>query len=100
MTGMEQYIIVYSKYIITLFMLLYCVLAFVGPFSAGWRGHKLDNIQGILIFLIQFVAFFDYLCGRRGMWIICFSMPYHRSSFFLHDDILHGIYGHQQAAGK
>lgn len=32
MTGMEQYIIVYSKYIITLFMLLYCVLAFVGPF--------------------------------------------------------------------
>ena len=52
MTGMEQYIIVYSKYIITLFMLLYCVLAFCRTFSAGWRGHKLDNIQGILIFLI------------------------------------------------
>ena len=56
MTGMEQYIIVYSKYIITLFMLLYCVLAFCRTFSAGWRGHKLDNIQGILIFLIQFIA--------------------------------------------
>lgn len=54
---MEQYIIVYSKYIITLFMLLYCVLAFCRTFSAGWRGHKLDNIQGILIFLIQFIAF-------------------------------------------
>lgn len=78
---MEQYIIVYSKYIITLFMLLYCVLAFCRTFSAGWRGHKLDNIQGILIFLIQFIAFLT-ICVEKGMWIICFSMPYHRSSFF------------------
>ena len=65
MTGMEQYIIVYSKYIITLFMLLYCVLAFCRTFSAGWRGHKLDNIQGILIFLIQFIAFLT-ICVEKG----------------------------------
>lgn len=62
---MEQYIIVYSKYIITLFMLLYCVLAFCRTFSAGWRGHKLDNIQGILIFLIQFIAFLT-ICVEKG----------------------------------
>ena len=91
---MEQYIIVYSKYIITLFMLLYCVLAFCRTFSAGWRGHKLDNIQGILIFLIQFIAFLT-ICVEKGD--LCHITDRH---FFLHDDILHGIYGHQQAADK
>ena len=37
---MEQYIIVYSRYIITLFMVLYSVLAFIRIFSRGKQGRK------------------------------------------------------------
>ena len=68
---MEQYIIVYSRYIITLFMVLYSVLAFIRIFSRGKQGRKkapfsgLDNVQSILIFLIQFAAFLT-ICVEKG----------------------------------
>lgn len=38
---MEQYIIVYSKYIITLFMILYTVLSFFSGILHGNRPEKI-----------------------------------------------------------
>ena len=54
---MEQYIIVYSKYIITLFMILYTVLSFFRVFCTETGRKKYDNLQSAFIFVIQFAAF-------------------------------------------
>ena len=62
---MEQYIIVYSKYIITLFMILYTVLSFFRVFCTETGRKKYDNLQSAFIFVIQFAAFLT-ICVEKG----------------------------------
>ena len=62
---MEQYIIVYSKYIITLFLILYTVLSFFRVFCTETGRKKYDNLQSAFIFVIQFAAFLT-ICVEKG----------------------------------
>ena len=62
---MEQYIIVYSRYVIAVLMAVYTVLALVRAFRKGLDERRLDNGASALIFLIQFVAFLT-ICVETG----------------------------------
>ena len=72
---MEQYIIVYSRYAVTLFMLLYALLSLYRVSAGGRPGSRYvyrsgerracDNLMSVLIFLIQFIVFLT-ICVEKG----------------------------------
>lgn len=72
---MEQYIIVYSRYAVTLLMLLDTLLS-LSCVSSGWRARGRqenggvqtrgrDNLMSVLTFLIQFTVFLT-ICIEKG----------------------------------
>lgn len=62
---MEQYIIIYSKYVIAALTVIYTLLSCLR--AAGRRRSRkgIDNVLSILIFLIQFAAFLT-MCLEKG----------------------------------
>lgn len=62
---MGQYIIVYSRYVITILAILYALCAFGRLLDRPRRYRVYDNLQSALIFLIQFSAFLT-ICVETG----------------------------------
>lgn len=62
---MEQYIIVYSRFPITILAILYMILAFARVFDRDTRHAVYDNLQSVAVFLLQFTAFLT-ICVQTG----------------------------------
>ena len=62
---MEQFIVIYSRYVIALLAVLYAVLSLVRVFLSSRKGRPVDTAQTVCIFIWQFVAFLT-LCLETG----------------------------------
>ena len=62
---MEQFIVIYSRYVIALLAILYAVLSLVRVFLSSRKGRPVDTAQTVCIFIWQFVAFLT-LCLETG----------------------------------
>ncbi len=73
---MERYIIVYSKYVITLFMILFTALGYYSlRFSSVQDQKRTATIQAVFLFLLQFTAYLT-ICLEVGrieyLFFYCF----------------------------
>lgn len=62
---MEQFIVIYSRYVIALLAVLYAVLSLVRVFLSSRKGRPVDTAQTVCIFIWQFVAHLT-LCLETG----------------------------------
>ncbi len=62
---MEQYIIIYSKYVIAALAVIYTLFGCLRVFGRQRNTKGCDNTQSVLIFLIQFAAFLT-MCLEKG----------------------------------
>ena len=62
---MEQFIVIYSRYVIALLAVLYAVLSMVRVSLSPRKGRPVDTAQTVCIFVLQFVAFLT-LCLETG----------------------------------
>ena len=62
---MEQFIVIYSRYVIALPAVLYAVLSMVRVSLSPRKGRPVDTAQTVCIFVLQFVAFLT-LCLETG----------------------------------
>ena len=62
---MEQFIVIYSRYVIALLAVLYAALSMVRVSLSPRKGRPMDTAQTVCIFVLQFVAFLT-LCLETG----------------------------------
>ena len=78
---MEQFIVIYSRYIIALLAVLYAVLSLVRSFLSPRKGRAVDTAQSVCIFIWQFVGFLA-LCVETGDLDMLFFYAFSQITLF------------------
>ena len=79
-TGMEQYIFAYSRYVTALLAVLYAALSAGRFFAAGRTGRTMGQGADGLHFSLAVCRLSDPVPENGGIRICCFSMPFPRLS--------------------